>query len=196
MYMNTSNNKAHNSKIDDLLKDATELAQDSMRSRDRVPPTFVAHAPSGVVIITPPKFSEDFARTNYPSTIRNCCVLVRAVAGVLTMPVSWTTPGGENPLDGTASVDLRGNVSNALFLSAEIAGGASVQRILPILRDKKGRFQGFGHAETVSHQAIEGGKYSCLLPPRPPTDQERRKAMEAMEAHARRAIAAGHCKPR
>jgi len=166
-----------------LIAAATQCAEMFIRKNGSVYSSFTAVTPSGLLVVPVGKLSDDAATSSFVSTIRLGCIATAATAGVLSLE-AWTASGkpGEH-VDLNARQSLSGHNWEGVCLSVEALSGLYIQRFLPILRDKVGRFDGFGPVESLPSEP-DAGRYFRFLPVGPPSDKERQAAVEKLRAGA------------
>jgi hypothetical protein len=157
--------------LDALLHKAEGCAGFAMRKIGRVPPTFLAATPSGLLTFIPSTMADERAKDNLANTARLICAGYGATAAVL-MIEAWmrlAPPGGKLDMDTPPSEAL--DRREVVLLIGETFG-YHTQKFLPIIRTDAGGFFGFGEYDGPQGDSFQG-RFAELMPPdATPADQQ------------------------
>ena len=168
--------------LDALMRRAEDGAEFAMRKIGKVPPTFLAATPSGLLTFIPSTMADERAKDNLANTARLICAGYAATAAVL-MFEAWmrmAPPGGQLDMDTPPSEAL--DRREVVLLIGETFG-YHTQRFLPIMRTDAGGFFGFGEYDGPQGDSF-AGRFAELMPPHPATADQRalaRRLLDAME---------------
>jgi len=160
--------------LDDLLAQAEDFAQFSMRTRGKVPPTLFAHGPAGPLFFIPSSMPDDRAKDSFANTARLICVAHAATAAVLILEAWMTLAATGRPLDLSVPPSKSPHRLEVVILTAE-TGKTTRQKILPIIRTVAGGFRAFGEFAAPAGTTYEG-RFAQILPPKPSTPAMQAKA--------------------
>lgn len=160
--------------LDDLLQHAERYAEFSLRYDGRVPATLLMHGPSGPSVYVPRHLDGDQAKNHFAATAHQLAIAYDATAAVMVLE-AWAanaTPG--LPLDPSLPPSQSPHRQEVVPLIGEAAG---VQKLvfLPIQRHAAGGFASFGPAHVQVGDHAEG-RFAQILPPHPPTPEEKARA--------------------
>jgi hypothetical protein len=151
--------------LDGLLSYVEARAQDVLRKHGHLHPALYAISPEGLCLYIAPSL-EDAEKDAHAENVRLICGAHGAVVAVLATEawVRFARPGERLDLQPrpAQSPDRKEYVS----LLGEALGGTYQNRLLPILRDHRGRFSCLGTSKVLPPEPVVG-RYASLLPHSP-----------------------------
>lgn len=170
--------------LDDLLQHAERYAEFSMRYDGRVPGTLLMHGPSGPAMYVPCHLDGDQAKNHFAATARQLAIAHDATAVVMVLE-AWATQAAPGvPLDPSVPPSQSPHRQEVVALIGETAGTQKVV-FLPIQRHAAGGFASFGPAQVQACDHAEG-RLAQILPPHPPTPEEKSRARALLHEHGMR----------
>lgn len=165
--------------VDALLQRAIEYAGHAMRSIGRVPPTFLAETDNGLMIYLPETMGDERAKDNFANTARLVAVgySASAVAMILESWVTVAKPG--KPLDPSVPPSQSPDREECVVIMVEGQKGEHRSKFLPIQRDARGRFTGFGGDEMPKFDQMEG-RFVGILPTKALSEENRKMARQLL----------------
>lgn len=166
--------------LDDLLTQAEDFAEFSMRQSGRVAPTVMAVYPKGLLFYLPESMGDDRAKENFANTARLICIANEVTLVVLILE-SWmkmAAPG--ETLDACESPSEAIDRREVVVLAAE-SRDKKRQKFLPIIRTGIGGFFGFGESDMPQFDNFEG-RFSEILPPQAAPSVPKAKARLLLKA--------------
>lgn len=152
--------------LDDLLTQAEDYANFSMRNLGRLPPTLFLIGSDGPLMFMPESLEDAAAKDDFATTARLLCVAYAATACVMALE-AWATfakPGEK--LDETEPPSEAFDRKEIVVLMGE-SRKAQKQKLLPIIRSGNGKFFGFGESEAPPIDEMKG-RFAQILPPKIP----------------------------
>jgi hypothetical protein len=154
-----------------LLSYVEERAEDVLRQYGRLHPALYAVSPEGLCLHVA-RSLEDSEKDAFANDVRLICRAHGATVAALVTEawVVFAKPGDDLGLQPrpAQSPQRREYVS----LIGETLGGAFENRLLPIRRDRHGRFSGLGRSQTLPLRPVVG-RFSNLLQQTTPTEADR-----------------------
>lgn len=151
--------------LDGLLSYVEARAQDVLRKHGHLHPALYAISPEGLCLYIAPSL-EDAEKDAHAENVRLICGAHGAVVAVLVTEawVRFAKRGERLDLQPrpAQSPDRKEYVS----LIGEALGGTYQNRLLPILRDNRGRFSCLGKSKVLPPEPVVG-RYASLLPHSP-----------------------------
>jgi hypothetical protein len=148
--------------LDGLLSYVEARAQDVLRKHGRLHPTLYAISPEGLCLYIAPSLEES-EKDAHAENARLICAAHGAVVAVLATEawVLFAKSGEQADLKTrpSQSPDRKEYVS----LIGEALGGTYHNRLLPMLRDNRGRFSCLGKSNVLPPEPVVG-RYVSLLP--------------------------------
>jgi hypothetical protein len=166
--------------LEALMARAEDAAGRAMRGLGRLPPTFLATTPAGLLTFIPSSLADARAKDSFANLARLICVGYGATAAAL-MIEAWmrlAPPGGQLDTDTPPSEAL--DRREVVLLVGETFG-QQTQKFLPILRTDAGDFFGFGEYDGPQGDSFQG-RFAQLMPPRPPSAEDRALARRVLDA--------------
>jgi hypothetical protein len=160
--------------LDALMRRARDYAHFAMHKMGQVRPTLFASTPEGLLMFTPESMTDASAKENFANTARLICAAYGAMAAVLALE-AWATfakPG--EPLDETEAPSEAFDRRELVVLMGE-SSHERQQQFLPIIRTDAGTFFGFDEMTSPEFDQMKG-RFSQILPPRPPSPEHRKMA--------------------
>ncbi len=157
-----------------------------MRKAGHLPPTLWVRGSAGLFRFAPGALHEEAEENNFAALARLICAAHDARLAVLAIE-TWIVealPG--EPLVPNLRPAESPRRKDYIFLMGEARGGVPHHVMLPILRDRRGRFSCFGVNRKESQHRAEG-RFANLLPPSPVTEEVR---LFAAALSAQRGLAA------
>jgi hypothetical protein len=153
-----------------LADQAERYARHMMSGAGSVPPTVIADTPGGFVFCMPATLEDAAAKDRFAHLARLLAVAHGAFA-LATVAEAWVRvakPG--------ATIDTQIRPTDApdrleMVVVMLEDGDRHANRMLPIQRDAKEEFVGFGESRMVEFGAAEG-RFARLMPQHPPTASE------------------------
>jgi hypothetical protein len=158
--------------LDKLFIEVESHARGVMRRDGRLSPTLFAVSPGGLSVYAPGPVNEVPEKNDLAAIARLICA-ARAVTAVVLAIEAWgleAKPGRR--LDLFTRPSQSPHRKEYLCLLGESQGGDCQQKLLPILRDRRGRFACLGMAKALPPDPAEG-RFSHLLPQTPLTEEVR-----------------------
>ena len=157
--------------LDALLSHAQACAQVVLREHGQLFPTLCAlHVEGlGVYIANTPDEAED---ASYPEDLRLICSALGATVAVLVLQVWARVVERGEPLGLQPRPSLCSDRKEYLSLIGTALGGIHANRLLPILRNRSGRFSGLDTAVSLAPKPVVA-RYASPLPQTPPTAEDR-----------------------
>jgi hypothetical protein len=151
--------------LEGLLSYVEARAQDVLRKHGHLHPALYAISPEGLCLYIAPSL-EDAEKDAHAENVRLICAAHGAVVAVLATE-AWVLFAKSVELAGlktrpAQSPDRKEYVS----LIGEALGGTYQNRLLPILRDNRGRFSCLGKSKVLPPKPVVG-RYASLLPHSP-----------------------------
>ena len=166
--------------LDDLLSRAEDLALFSMRARGKVLPTLLAVGPDGPLVFVPSSLKDERAKDQFANLARLICIAHAATAAVMILEAWMKLASAEGKLDLTVPPSESLDRKEVVILTGESRSGCR-QKLLPIIRTGAGGFFGFGEFEGPEATSFTG-RFAQILPPKPPTPDNRAKARVLLAA--------------
>jgi hypothetical protein len=166
--------------LDDLLARAEHFAEFAMRQFGRVPPTFLALCPSGLIFYLPESMGDERAKDSFANTARLICIAHDATAVVMILEAWMKMAAPGETLDPTERPSEALDRREVVVLAGETRE-AKKQKFLPIIRNDAGGFFGFGESDVPQFDSLQG-RFAEILPPHPPGKEAQAKARRLLKA--------------
>jgi hypothetical protein len=176
--MKRPKHKGESPQGDALLGRAIHYAEHAMRRFGRVPPTFLAETDRGLIAYFPETMGNDHAKDNFANTARLVTVAYNAstVAMILESWITLAKPG--KPLDPSIPPSQSPDREECVVIVVE-GHGEMRSKFLPIQRKLLCTFTGFGTDNIPQFDEMQG-RFAGMMPPTPPTKQDRRTARQLL----------------
>jgi hypothetical protein len=165
--------------LDDLLVQAEDYANYSMRNFGQMPPALFLTGSDGPLMFMAKSLADDPAKEEFATTARLMCVAHAATSIVMALEawVKFAVPGEKLDENEPPSevIDRR----EFVILMGESRGGKK-QKISPIIRSGNGKFFGLGDSEAPATGGFEG-RLAQLLPADVPDAATRAVAKALLE---------------
>jgi hypothetical protein len=163
-----------------LLSYVEERAEDVLRKHGSLYPALYAISTEGVCLYVAPSF-EEHEKEAHAETVKLICAAHGAfVAVVATEAWGLFAKHGER-LDLKLRPSESPERKEFVSLVGEALGGAFENRLLPILRDHRGRFSCLGKSDVLPPRPVLG-RFANLLPQTMPTEADRALARVMLES--------------
>lgn len=167
--------------LDKLFLDVESRAHGVMCRDGRLSPTLFAVSPGGLSVYAPGPVNEVPEKNDFAAVARLICA-AQAVTAVVLAVEAWVLeakPGQR--LDLFTRPSQSPDRKEHLCLLGESQGDTCQQKLLPILRDPRGRFACLGLAKVLPPDPGTG-RFGCLLPQTPLTEEVRAFAASMLES--------------
>lgn len=141
-----------------LMAQAVAYAEQKMRELGHVPPVILGVTAGKPFVVMPDKLDDVAAKNAFANMASLACVAHGAI-GVAFIAEVWAATGGDGDMPPGIAFDRQ----ECVMISVEFIGGKIHQKLLPILRTATGTFFGFGEAETIRPDAVQG-RFARFLP--------------------------------
>jgi len=171
---------ATDTELTESLRVVEAHAEQILRKEGHLLPTLMVIGSEGVFFFTSGPLNEEAEKNEFAAIARLICTAHDARQAVLALE-TWIVevrPGV--PLDPNLRPAESPHRKECIFLMGEARGGVQHHVMLPILRDRRGRFSCFGvNRKEIQHPAE--GRFANLLPPSPVTEEVRSFAAALLE---------------
>lgn len=166
--------------LEDLLVQAEDYANFSMRNIGRLPATLFLIGADGPMIFMPESLGNDRAKDDFAANAQLMCVAHAATSVVMALEAwaKFAQPGEK--FDETERPSEAFDRRELVVLSGESTNGTK-QRFLPIIRSGNGKFFGFGESEIPELDGMQG-RFAQLLPTKLPDTAMRDLAKMMLKA--------------
>ena len=163
--------------LDDLLAQAEDYANFSMRNMGRLPPTLFLIGPDGTMLFMPESLGDDSEKDDFATNAKLMCIAHGATACVMAMEVWTKFAKPDEKFDETERPSEAFDRREFVILMGESHTGRK-QKFLPIIRSGNGKFFALAESETPEMDTMKG-RFAQLLPTKVP-DTDMRDLAKAM----------------
>ncbi len=164
--------------LQELMAEADLFAKHSLQNDGKVQPTLFMHGEHGKAMFAPAEMSSEQEKNAFAAMARLACIAHGADATVFVSE-AWTRfakPGQK--LDMTKPPSQCADRQEVVVMMGQTRNSCQ-QRMLPMERDRKGRFIGFGQEHKIHPDRMEG-RFANLMPDSYPNAQSKEMAIEAL----------------
>ena len=165
--------------LDALLSHAQACAQDVLREHGQLCPTLCALHEGGLGIYIA-NSAEEAESDTHAEELRLICAALGASVAVLALQVWARVVKREEPLGFQPYPSPFSDRKEYISLLGSAIGGIHAHRLLPVLRDRDGRFSGLGTSLVMAAKPVVG-RYADLLPHSPTTAEDRELARRLLD---------------
>jgi len=149
-----------------------------MRKSGEVSPTLLVQGPEERGTLHPRSLSCEQDKDDFLKVGRLACLAHGAVASVLLTEAWMVQPKDGKRLDLSIPPSRSPDRQEIVSIMGETRQGHT-QKVLPILRSETGEFLGFGEAQEIKADNVQG-RFANFLPPAIPDQETRELAKEAL----------------
>jgi len=164
--------------LNNLMIEADLWAKHSLRHSGKIEPALFMHGPEGKAMFGPVDMSTEREKDIFAAMARLVCIAHGADATVFVSE-AWTRmakPGQK--LDMTKMPSQCSDRQEIVMMMGQTRNSCQ-QRMLPMERDRNGKFTGFGQEHKINADRL-GGRFANLMPPDYPNAQSRAMAVDAL----------------
>lgn len=151
-----------------------------LRQAGDMNPTLHVISAQGLHLFSPGPLNEEAEKNEFAGLARLICAAHDARMVVLAMQTWVVQARSDEPLDLHTKPSESPHRKEYLYLMGEARGGIHAHVLLPILRDRRGRFSCLGSNRVELHEPAEG-RFAHLLPQSTVTEEVRAFAAAMLE---------------
>jgi hypothetical protein len=172
--------KSAREKLHELLTNIERQAEQIMRAEGLLVPALLVAAADKLFVYAPGPLRDGAEKNDFVEVSQLITTAHQAEAAVVVAESWMVKPKPGETLDPNTLPSQSPHRQECLWLIGETRGGLRQQRLLPILRDRHGRFSGLGPREVI--QGPVQGRFSHLLLPGPVSRKARTVAVAMLAA--------------
>ena len=163
-----------------LASQAKHYAAHMMRTTGSVPPTVIADTSEGLIFCMPSNLANEAAKDRFAEMAKSLAVAYDAQAIVMVVEAWARMASADGKLDTVTPPSQSPDRMEVVALILEDASRTG-NDMLPIIRDERGNFVGFGDSQVPKFTSATG-RFAGLMPKHRPDASEMAKAKALLHA--------------